>query len=426
MLRVTCFKRKRKSMDTKSIWKCNHEGKILKNTDHNHFPNSSEIQVKKTLNKLKDITSNNSDMSTQSVIGSALNRIPIESSGQLPNINILKRTIQRVCKQKLQLPNNPTDLNFIILDEMTKTIDGNLFLQYDSGINTERILIFSTTRLLYLMTQCDNWFCDGTFSSAPSLFYQLYTIHAVQYSNVLPSVYILLPNKKENTFKRMFQALKTIDPDLSPKTIMVDFEKGAMNAITSEFPEAKLKTAGLQKKYIDDVTFALQIRKLPSLAYVPENKVIESYEKLLDTKYFIENDELLSPILNYFDDTWIGRTDRRKKRRSPTFKISIWNCYSLVSEDLPRTNNAVEGWHNCFTSILNQCHPSIWKFILALKKEENTNKIKIEQYIAGECPPAKKKYQDKGQRLKQICYDFENRSTDDYLQEIAHNFQLQL
>jgi hypothetical protein len=91
-------------------------------------------------------------MSTQSVIGSALSQIPTESSGQLPNINRLKRTIQRVRKQKLQLPNDPTDLNFIILDEMTKTIDGNLFLQYDSGINAEQILIFSTTRLLYLMT----------------------------------------------------------------------------------------------------------------------------------------------------------------------------------------------------------------------------------------------------------------------------------
>jgi len=71
-------------------------------------------------------------------------------------------------------------------------------------------------------------------------------------------------------------------------------------------------------------------------------------------------------------------------------------------------------------------HPSIWTFILALKKEENTNKIKIEQYIAGECPPSKKKYQDKAQRLKQIWYDFENRPIDDYLQGIAHNFQLQL
>jgi len=87
--------------------------------------------------------------------------------------------------------------NFIIPVEMTKSIDGNLFCDMIVvlvSINTERIKIFSTTRLLYLMTQCDNWFCDGTFSSAPSLFYQLYTIHAVQYSKVLPSVYILLPN----------------------------------------------------------------------------------------------------------------------------------------------------------------------------------------------------------------------------------------
>lgn len=32
------------------------------------------------------------------------------------------------------------------------------------------------------------------------------------------------------------------------------------------------------------------------------------------------------------------------------------------------------------------------KFITALKKEESINKVKIEQYIAGECPQAKKKY----------------------------------
>ncbi|KAF0721017.1 FLYWCH-type zinc finger-containing protein 1-like [Aphis craccivora] len=61
----------------------------------------------------------------------------IKCAGQLPNINRIKRTIQRVRKQKLQLPNDPTDLNFIIPDEMTKTIDGNLVLQYDSDINTE-------------------------------------------------------------------------------------------------------------------------------------------------------------------------------------------------------------------------------------------------------------------------------------------------
>lgn len=397
--------------------------------------------LKKTLNLLKEIATNNVDASSHSVVATALSQIPTECAAQLPNINRLKRTVQRLRKQQLQLPKEPTDFNFSIPDEMTKTTDGNLFLQYDSGINTDRILIFSTNYLLKLMTQCNNWFCDGTFSSAPTLFYQVYTIHGVQYSNVLPSVYVLLPDKKEKTYRRMFQALKSITTGLCPKTIMVDFEKAAMNAINYEFPETEVKGcffhfslciwrqiqfAGLQTRYKDDVTFALQVRKLPSLAYVPENEVINAYNNLLETTYFTENDELLSPILNYFEETWIGCMDRRQKRRAPKFDISIWNCYSLVSEDLPRTNNAVEGWHNCFTSILNQCHPSIWKFIFALKKEEDINKVKLEQYIAGERPPAKKKYFDKAQRLKNICYDFKNRTTDEYLQGIAHNFQLQV
>lgn len=92
------------------------------------------------------------------------------------------------------------------------------------------------------MTQCNNWFCDGTFSSAPTLFYLVYTIHAVQCSNVLPSVYVLLPDKKEKPYRRMlFQALKSITTGLCPKTIMVDFEKAAMNAINYEFPETEVK-----------------------------------------------------------------------------------------------------------------------------------------------------------------------------------------
>jgi len=58
---------KEKKNDTKSIWKCNQyyknkcrgrlhqsEGKILNNADHNHVPSSSEIQVKKTLNNIKE------------------------------------------------------------------------------------------------------------------------------------------------------------------------------------------------------------------------------------------------------------------------------------------------------------------------------------------------------------------------------------
>jgi hypothetical protein len=53
-------------------------------------------------------------------------------------------------------------------------------------------------------------------------------MHGVSYSNVLPTTYILLLNKEEDIYKRMYFALKTFHPQLSPKSIM--FEKGSMIA----------------------------------------------------------------------------------------------------------------------------------------------------------------------------------------------------
>jgi hypothetical protein len=87
------------------------------------------------------------------------------------------------------------------------------------------------------------------------------------------------------------------------------------------------------------------------------------------------------------------------------------------------TNNSVEGWHNCFNSMLSSLHSSIWIFIDALKKEESLNSFKIEQHIAGIEPTKKKKYKDSSIKLKQICEDYENRSIADYLRGISYHFQ---
>jgi hypothetical protein len=100
--------------------------------------------------------------------------------------------------------------------------------------------------------------------------------------------------------------------------------------------------------------------------------------------------------------------------------------YELVEENVPRTNNAIEGWHNSFSSILNAAHPSIWKFIKALKKEDSLNKLKIEQLIAGHELPSKKRYRDTAERLRRVVADYANRPILEYLRRIAYNFQLQL
>lgn len=81
------------------------------------------------------------------------------------------------------------------------------------------------------MENSEHWFCDGTFSSAPLIFSQLYAIHGIHYSNVIPSVYALLPDKKEETYKRFFRAVKSINLNLNPNSVMIKYENAAINAV---------------------------------------------------------------------------------------------------------------------------------------------------------------------------------------------------
>jgi hypothetical protein len=48
----------------------------------------------------------------------------------------------------------------------------------------------------------------------------------------------------------------------------------------------------------------------------------------------------------------------------------MWNVSARVNDVLSKTNNSAEGWHRGFQSSLLCCHPSFWKFIEQLRKEE--------------------------------------------------------
>lgn len=152
-------------------------------------------------------------------------------AGQLPSVTSLKRTIQRVRQTELSAPSNPVEFNFNIPEKFkfkTDGVGGELFLQHDSGSNDSKtIIIFATNRNFELIENSKNWFCDGTFSSDPSILFQLYTIHGIYYSNVIPSVYALLPDKKEETYKRFFRAVHSIIPNFNPNSVICRLRKSS-------------------------------------------------------------------------------------------------------------------------------------------------------------------------------------------------------
>jgi len=156
------------------------------------------------------------------------------------------------------------------------------------------------------------------------------------------------------------------------------------------------------------------------------NDVIQSFEILLDTEFFVENERILTPLIDYFEDTWLGRS-QRNRRRAPLFPIEMWNTYSATVENDARTNNSIEGWNKRFMSLMSAHHPTFWKFVEVLRTEQGHTEFVLNQTIAGNPPNAKRrKYRNLDQRLLNIVSKYGTMSADEYLKGIACNFNYQV
>ena len=69
-------------------------------------------------------------------------------------------------------------------------------------------------------------------------------------------------------------------------------------------------------------------------------------------------------------------------------------------------------------------HPNVWKLLEVLKREQALTIATINQMLAGQPPPKRKRYHDSSNRIANIIQDFENRQVLDFLRYIAHNVQV--
>ena len=51
-------------------------------------------------------------------------------------------------------------------------------------------------------------------------------------------------------------------------------------------------------------------------------------------------------VLDYFEDTYIGRFRRNASWRPPLFPIELWKMFHRNTEELPRTNNDTQARRN--------------------------------------------------------------------------------
>ena len=78
-----------------------------------------------------------------------------------------------------------------------------------------------------------------TFEVAPEIFKQLYTLNVQNKGVNLPLFYALLPNKKESTYKAMFD-MSSEHIYNPPKLFYCDFEKTQINSILQTWEDTTI------------------------------------------------------------------------------------------------------------------------------------------------------------------------------------------
>lgn len=149
----------------------------------------------------------------------------------------------------------------------------------------------------------------------------------------------------------------------------------------------------MQAKYARDPEFALRMRYPAALAFLPPEKVVDSFEVLrnilcVKKRPAAGSDEWkVREVMNYMERTWVG-----KHSDAPLFALNLWNMTALTLDKIPRTNNAVEGWHNAISQFVGCHRPSIWTFIRKIKQEQDLQEVKMAKIIAYNVEPQGLRY----------------------------------
>ena len=300
---------KKQTTKTTEHWRCarysSHKCRMLAVTagdelvstknEHSHDVRPGKIEANQIMHQMKKEARQQIVPVSSSIIATCLQEVTDEKAVQLslPSRAAINRTLNRQ-KQNF-VPSMPIikDRHFIIPMEYFD------FCLFDSGVmDPERILIFGDRDNVHALRVHNSlWLCDGTFKICPMQFYQLYTIHIQIGGFYPPCLYALLPNKTEQTYSKFLKAITSVSDNAQPSRILLDFERAAVNAFTSAFPESSIKGCyfhlcqaflrkinelGLKNAYENNCELSLALRLIPALSFVPTDLVEQSFESVIE------------------------------------------------------------------------------------------------------------------------------------------------
>ncbi|CAF3461959.1 unnamed protein product [Rotaria socialis] len=325
--------------DTKTYWHCENQKSlnchyrlhtcnststethilILKQTG-THLTSCNRDLIKITLRKFrKDVLdrTKSTQETTNAVLSQCSSKLPDPARIKLPPLDHIKRTMQKQ-RKRIDLPPAPNNMDFPCIPTILQTTKRNdNFLRIDTDPGLDRLLVFNSPEQTAILESA----CDFLIKSTA-------------------------------TCQEIINKIVEFAPTWSPRIIMLAFEKAVANVLSNNFPQVclsgcyfhlrqsihrKLQEQGLQKKSEDDVGFAHGIHKMAALAFINPNDVINAFA---DVSTHLGDD--FQSMLDYFEDTYIGRFHANGSRAKPLFNFEYWNVYERTKNHQMRTNSSAE------------------------------------------------------------------------------------
>lgn len=390
-----------KKMSDKERWRCRNrackavvyvnEGIFDINNAHNH--NTEEKAIERLLfNERIKLRAKKTSEKSNSIIVQETMQIPEEKVISISKTDSIKKLISRERSKSVGLK----IMKFVDIPEILRLDhQKNNFMLFDSGIEDDnRFVIFSSFFKQRFISRSDIWIVDGTFRSCPSDFFQLFTIHIYVFGKTFPAFYVLLKNKRESSYEKLFRYISE-NLKIIPKVIIADFEIAIYNSAMKVFMNVdyyfcffhyaqsiyrRLSTLGFSSQYKTEPSFSKTIKKLFVLPFFSLDRIKAAYESI-ESEIFEYNNPKLLEFLEYYKRTFFGTKDMYGDYKNSLYHPQNWNCSKRTMLNILRTTNNVEGWHRSFNESCVVANPNIAVVIGVMKDEEELNRIEILKII---------------------------------------------
>lgn len=346
---------------------------------------------------------------------------------KLPALEAIKSSMYRHRHTALGvLPTTRED--FRVTDFLNETEDGTNFVIFDEG-TSERIIGFGSQMGIRALSSQQTIFGDGTFKSCSKLFDQLYTFHVDLKSTdnstcTRPALYALLPNRKTETYMKLFSLMTKHIPFFNPVHLKIDFEQAVISATREMFPDCKLngcnfhfnqsiwrkvQDLGLATLYKQDKAIRRHIKLTAALSHLPPEYIDDGWIFIMETSPI--NDAVVT-YNDYFVTQWLD---------NPAIS-DMWICYN----ERHRTTNICESWHSRLNRQIAKAKPNINELILGLKTDAKYYDI-VQQRLENNISPKKRllKYSENDKLIKIIINDLkEHGRVGDALEKLINIVKL--